>query len=123
MKRTPLKRGQRRRVSAAEREAMAEFHRSTVDRARCIVCGKTKAEARAAGTVLQAHHVLPKAALRKRGLDHLLWDPRNGAPVCESEHSNHTTRYKPISRSALPPAAEEFASEVGLGHLLEAQYA
>jgi hypothetical protein len=100
------------------------FFRSTVDRrARCVVCHKNKREAWAAGSRLQAHHVLPAQALKKRGLHEHLWDPRNGVPVCKHDHENHTTAYRRIPRAALPPGAEEFAAELGLQHLLDAQYA
>jgi hypothetical protein len=112
-------------MSTVEQAAAEAFFRSTVDRkARCVVCGKDKREARAAGTRLQAHHVLSQQALKRRGLHELLWDPRNGVPTCEYPcHSNHTSAYRRIPRAVLPPNAEEFAAELGLQHILEAQYA
>lgn len=70
-----------------------------------------------------AHHVIPKQSLKRRNLHAHLWDARNGIPLARRVHERHTTAVERIERSALPPAAEEFAAELGLSHLLERYYA
>jgi hypothetical protein len=100
------------------------------------VCGRTDDEARrgAAGsadgelvttvTHLQAHHVLSRQRLRRRGLEHLVWDPANGAPACEDPcHRRHTTALRRIRLGELPPEAVEFARRHGLEDALEREYA
>lgn len=72
--------------------------------------------------VLQSHHVLTQQALRKRGLEHLRWDVRNGVCVCEGAHRRHTLALERIPYEALPPAALEFADEVGLGWMIDRYY-
>jgi hypothetical protein len=60
-----------------------------------------------------AHHVLDKSLLRQRELFHLVWDARNGLAVKSIIHAGHTSRMRPIPRSALLPCNWEFAREIG----------
>jgi 5-methylcytosine-specific restriction endonuclease McrA len=68
---------------------------------------------------LQAAHVIPQQALKKRGLHHLLWDPANGAPLCYRHHRRHDNHTEKIPRSSLPAAALAWADTHGLTHVLE----
>jgi hypothetical protein len=83
----------------------------------------------------EAHHVLPKAAIKKfvaglqlakpeaaERLARLLWDFRNGLPVCRRCHSRHTSAYKRITIVLLTRKHRQFARELGLEHLLEQTY-
>jgi hypothetical protein len=116
--------------------AARAFHDAALRHKACVVCGRTDREARrgapaavgptAISTVthLQAHHALSRQRLRRNGLEHLFWDPRNAVPACEDPcHRWHTTAKARIQLAALPPEALEFAEEVGLLHALEREYA
>lgn len=52
----------------------------------------------------------------------LLWDPRNGIPVCERCHSAHTGAKKRIPLSVIPAPALDFAAEIGLDWRVERDY-
>ena len=128
-------------MSPDEVAAARAFHDAAMKHGRCVVCGRTDREARkgvrahvddgaAAGaavttiTHLQAHHALSRQRLRRNGLEHLFWDPRNAVPACENPcHPWHTTAKARIKMSALPAEALEFAGECGLLHALEREYA
>lgn len=71
---------------------------------------------------LQAHHILTQQQLRKHGLKHLLWDTRNGLPLCDRAHDRHHSAHERIPRDLLPAGALQFAEEVGLMHLIERYY-
>ena len=62
----------------------------------------------------EAHHVIPKGVLRRRGLSAHVWDARNGVPLTRREHERHTTRVEPLLLSILPAAAFDFATQHGL---------
>jgi hypothetical protein len=72
---------------------------------------------------VDAHHIIEKQQLRKRGLDQHVWDTRNrlwaGSDCC---HTAHTSRVRPIPRAFVPYEAEVFADELGLGWLLDKTY-
>ena len=115
--------------------AARAFHDAAVKKA-CVVCGRTDREARAGVRVvifgkavqtvthLQAHHALSRQRLRRLGLEHLFWDPRNAVAVCEDPcHRRHTSALDRIPLAALPQAALDFADELGLGYALEREYA
>jgi hypothetical protein len=78
---------------------------------RCILCGRSEREAYAqTGWGHEAHHAIPKARLKKLGLDDLLWDPGNAVATCvEPCHRRHTNRSRRIRRSELPRRVVEFA--------------
>jgi hypothetical protein len=75
-----------------------------------------------AGTV-DAHHLVPARYLKRRGLHEHLWDESNrlwaGRDCC---HTAHETRRRVIPRAFLPAAAEQFASGLGLTHILDRLY-
>lgn len=71
---------------------------------------------------IQGHHVVEKQTLKRRGLTDFLWDLRNHLGVCERAHRRHTARVEKIPRSCLPAAAEEFAVEHELSHVLDRAY-
>lgn len=61
-----------------------------------------------------AHHCIPKQLLRRRGLHHLVWDPRNGIALKRAVHEAH--EYTPNARvpyEALPQRVRDFATELG----------
>lgn len=72
---------------------------------------------------LQAHHVVTQQQLRRHGLDELLWDPDNGAAVCERHHRRHHSGREPIWRDYLPTRCLAFAERVGLVWLIDRYYA
>lgn len=93
-------------------------------RQRCVVCGADERTARSKGTRLQGHHCISQQSLRNHGHADKLWAAANGVAACEYPcHSQHTTAVRRIKRSALPTPALEFAMELGLGYLIDKQYA
>jgi hypothetical protein len=52
-------------------------------------------------------------------LDQVLWDPRNGVPAGRWHHERVEQARIRIPRALLPPAAEEFAAELGLAWRLD----
>lgn len=114
VKRTPLKRGRRRKPAAViERDLWRH------DLGPCRVCYQLGL---ACSGPVQGHHVLTQQALRKRGFEEFLWDKRNRLATCEGAHMRHHTRIRPIPRELLPDSAFEFAAELGLTWLLERVY-
>lgn len=71
---------------------------------------------------LQCHHIITQQALRKRGLDFLRYDVRNGMCLCYRAHRRHTNRTEPIDYSYLSQGAIDFATEVGLDWQLDRYY-
>lgn len=71
----------------------------------------------------EAHHVVTQQQLRKAGRLDLLWDPRNGATVCELAHRRHTRAIKRIRRDRLPARCIRFAYEHGFERMLDRYYA
>lgn len=71
----------------------------------------------------QAHHVVTKQQLRHAGRLDLLWDPRNGATVCETAHRRHTRGIQRIPLSRLPARCVAFALEHGFADVLARYYA
>lgn len=72
--------------------------------------------------VLEAHHVITQQQLRKAGRLDLLWDPRNGATVCELAHRRHTRAIQRIPLRLLPDRCVRFAAEYGFSRLLNRYY-
>ena len=71
---------------------------------------------------IQGHHPLSQQALRKRGLQDLLWDDRNSMGLCYRHHRRHDNRTQVLPRALLQDSAWEFAREVGLDWMLEKRY-
>lgn len=94
------------------------FHRETLRRGRCAVCGYR-------GPHLQAHHMLGKGWLRHQlgrlvsadVLAAVIWDPRNGLAVCCEPapnrcHERESLRVRPIPERCVGAAHVEFAVEL-----------
>lgn len=65
---------------------------------------------------IHVHHVYEKWRLRRDGLYHLVWDPRNGIAVWIDVHVRHHSGVGPaIFRDVLRPCHFEFAAELGEG--------
>ena len=68
---------------------------------------------------MQAMHVVPKQALKRRGLHDLLWDPANGVNGCYEIHRRHDNCTEKIGREFLPARCVEWAAVHGLSDVLE----
>lgn len=129
LKRTPLKpisdkQRARKREDAARVEAEgAAFHAAILGE-RCVVCGRTDAQAREkTGYGHQAHHGVRQEVLKRLGLHHLLWDKRNAVCACEEPcHRRHTSRHRRILRAELPERVLAFAVNEGLERELDREY-
>lgn len=131
-RRTPLKQGDSQlkrtelapigakgRASRARDNAQVKVEgsafRAAISGERCAQCGCTEQEAwDEDGAPLQAHHAVTQQRLRRLGLNHLLWDPRNAVPLCASDHARHTSRHAPVAFERLPARTVQFATENGL---------
>lgn len=71
---------------------------------------------------VEAHHVITRQQLRKRGLADLTWDTRNGMGLCTRAHTRHTGALERVPRRLVPAHAEQFAREHALTHLLDRYY-
>jgi hypothetical protein len=123
-----------------DEDAAQDWHDHTIKRARqkvagqvryvCPGCGKTRSE-----RDMQAHHVVTQEAIRgyvnslrlplNEALDllrRLLWDRRNGLPVCRWCHERHTKAVKRLARSLLDSKAWQFAAELNLERHLTRYY-
>lgn len=58
---------------------------------------------------MQAMHVVPKQTLKRRGLEHLLWEIANGVNGCKRAHTRHDGKVDLIPRTWLPFEAFQFA--------------
>lgn len=136
LKRTStLKRGRLKPISdkkraqkkddAARVEAEGSAFHAAIKGERCVVCGRTNDEAwQATGYGHQAHHALPQRVLKRLGLRHLLWDPRNAVCCCtEPCHRRHTDGHAKIPYEALPARALVFCGQFGLLVELRREYA
>lgn len=142
---TPLARGgvlkarPKRKPLLIERVMRDEWHDHVIAQAPkarghrvCPVCGQVPS----AENPFECHHVTEKQAIKKivaamqlppreaaEKLARLLWDFRNGLPVCQRCHSRHTSAYKRIPLALVTRKHRQFARELGLEHLIEARYA
>lgn len=71
---------------------------------------------------MQVAHLIPKQALRRRGLHEFVWDVRNGLSVCYRAHRRSDAGLERFPAERIPEAAWEFADEVGLRWMLERLY-
>jgi hypothetical protein len=132
VRRSPL-RPSRRRLSDLSRVAAAEWTHQVV------AWGCKAHPAGGCEGVLQAHHVLYAQHIRAWARTHayihhlgpvalaelerrLLWDVRNGMCLCYGAHRRHHNRIEPVPLALVPPAAREFADELGLTYRLEEAY-
>jgi HNH endonuclease len=117
----------RRRLRAAERRAKDLFDRAVLAKGECVLAdGRIDAH----GPLRDAHHIIRKQTLRAHASTmteqdrmELLWDPRNGVPVCRKHHEQLTTAYRRLTRAQVPPEVWHFAEEHGLVHALERELA
>lgn len=79
----------------------------------CIVCGDKK--------TLQGHHVISQRAIKdlakelrwsNEKLQAVLWDRRNGVPLCSRCHERHESAYRRIPRYLLPSSVYRFVHEI-----------
>lgn len=90
-----------------------------LDAGVCIAAGKFGEECEGE---LHAHHVITQQQLRQHGLYELLWDPANGAAVCETHHRRHHNRRQPILQALLPMRCILFAARNDLTWMIERYY-
>lgn len=68
---------------------------------------------------MQAMHVVPKAALKRRGLKHLFWEIENAVNGCYPLHRRHDNWAEKIDRDLLPLRCVEWAARHGLTEVLD----
>jgi len=71
---------------------------------------------------IQACHLIPKSALKKRGLKEYFWDPRNALGACYKAHRRSDAGLERFPVERIPDAAWDFATELGLDYMLENLY-
>jgi 5-methylcytosine-specific restriction endonuclease McrA len=113
MKRTALRRRPRSRHRFSAPGARAWAYAARIS--RCAVCNR---QAHHGHHIIYKQHLVPRDDAAER-----VWDLRNMLPVCASCHARHHSAFCRIPREVLPPAALEFALEVGLDYLIEQDYA
>ncbi len=126
-RRTALRPGTRRRMTAADAAARARFYRAVLRRdsyrcRRCLDRPPSPFQQLAAGTdlqVLDAHHVIPKRYLS--GPDR--WDPDNGVCLCRWHHAHHEVAHDRLPRRLLRPEAVAWARARGYDWYLARAYA
>lgn len=84
----------------------------------CVACG---------GRGVQRHHVISRQALKRLTKDpkeraRLINDERNLVWVCVPCHMRHENAFRRLPLSSLPQSALDFATEVGLAHLIDRYY-
>jgi hypothetical protein len=71
---------------------------------------------------LQACHVIPKQALKRRGWSDLIWLPESAFCGCERAHRRSDSGRERVPRSLLPARCIRFAKGLGLSHLIDRLY-
>lgn len=112
----------RKRISAAERRARAEFRQAVLAKGECVVGD----ESVMCDTPLDPHHVLKEQALRVHtstlSEDEALairFDPRCGVVLCRYHHNQVSRRFRRLKSGQVPASVFEFARDHGLEWLLE----
>ena len=114
----PLKR-RSPKMSAIERRAKDLFSMAVLAKGKCVM------DDYECSPIVDPHHIVPKQRLKNRpgltdqGRMELVWDPRNGVPLCRTHHSRVTVGFRRLAPSMVPTEALEFASEYDLGWALE----
>jgi hypothetical protein len=82
---------------------------------RCMVCG---------AKAVHAHHVVPKRTIVARGEADfpLVYDARNGFPICPACHERHEKAFRRIWRHELAFAHVDWAESNGFGWVIERYY-
>jgi hypothetical protein len=98
-------------------EWQAEFRAAVLERdGGCVV-----ADWRCYG-VLDAHHIIEKGTLHKRGMAERAADPDGGVCLCRYHHVQHHARIYPLTWEHVPTRAKDFADGLGLLELLARTY-
>lgn len=113
MKRSPLRTRRRQALTAAERAAADVWN----ERGACEIDAPHVCDGR-----VENHHVIDREKLKEIGRPDLVFDVRNRLRVDYRTHRRHTTAVERIPFEWLPPAAIEFARELGLVWWLERFY-
>ncbi len=71
---------------------------------------------------LDAHHLIEKSALAKRGLGEHAADTANGLTLCRFHHDGHHVGGLPLAWDHVPGRAKDFADALGLTELLIRTY-
>jgi hypothetical protein len=130
MRRTPLRRKPRRsrRTPVADESLARRFWQTSVRRGGCVMCNsfpvpRALREGRLVDLrLIEAHHVLAKRHLKRRGHAGRLWDTRNGMGLCRYHHERHENWSQRIPYELVPADAHEFAAELTLDWLVEREY-
>lgn len=118
LKRTAMKRGRRKRMDATEKRARDLFERAVLAKGGCVMQERGSTDYCEGGH--DAHHVIPKQALKgifglsREERMELVWDARNGVPVCRRHHELLTTHARKLRPDQLPDETWIFAYEKGL---------
>lgn len=107
-------------ATTSEQEARIDFKIAVLATDRGCVVHEDESECE--GDV-HAHHVVTQQQLRQAGREDLLWDPRNGATVCELAHRRHHRAIQRIPYDRLPERCIAFAREYGFDDVLTTYYA
>ena len=109
--RSELKPRTKRIPGKQERDEASErfWHAVTGGKARCVMCGSRRH--------LDAHHALPKQAIKRiiRSWElsphdywRLVYAPEVGVAACEDCHASHTAKLPPIPASKIPASVFAF---------------
>jgi len=71
---------------------------------------------------VQAAHLIPKQALRRRKFYEHVYDPRNGIGACYKAHRRSDAGIERFPAAYIPTGAWEFAEELGVDWMLERLY-
>ena len=105
-----------RRRSAHEMELALAFKLGTIVRG-CEVHRSLRCE------MIQAAHVIPKQALRRRGFEpEVVYDTRNGIGACYAAHRRSDAGLERFPVECFREETWEFADEVGLRWMVERLY-
>lgn len=107
----------RRQLSPEEMEQALAFKLTVIDRGCEIHDDPGDCE-----FPVQAAHIIPKQALRRRSLYEYVYDPRNGIAACYRAHRRSDAGIERFPSSTFSPAFWEFADEIGLRWLVEKLY-
>jgi hypothetical protein len=71
---------------------------------------------------VDAHHLIEKGTLAKRGVPELAADPANGIALCRWHHDAHHNRMCPLGWEHVPARAKDFADALNLTDYLTRVY-
>jgi hypothetical protein len=115
-RKTPLKRGRKKVYGTAPE--WRYFKKTVIDLdGGCVMRLVHECEGE-----LQACHVIPKQALKRRGLSDLIWLPQSAFCGCEKAHRRSDSGRERVPRSLLPARCIRFAERLGLSHLIDRLY-